>query len=235
MEYRIYAIRSRAGRARDSIHRGVFRRVPAQEDRRGDRPPAQRPRAPHPARDARRCPTIRASVVPVSFKVAHEITRAGDRAEARRSGGTGCATTCSSTAGASSTPGSAARGATGAARGSSARSPSSRSSWAIEQGFDEIVVKTKNKFYDMRGTLDHLRFEVVKYERERRRQRRVEGVSEQEAPAGDDLGPTAARRPSSRSGRSNQPSSGPWQAPVVQPFPLASSRLSVFDMCARRI
>jgi hypothetical protein len=37
--------------------------------------------------------------------------------------------------------------------------------WAIAQGFDEIVVKTKNRFYDMRGTLDHLRFEVVKYER----------------------------------------------------------------------
>jgi hypothetical protein len=37
--------------------------------------------------------------------------------------------------------------------------------WAIEQGFHEIVVKTKNKFYNMRGTLDHLRFEVVKYER----------------------------------------------------------------------
>jgi hypothetical protein len=37
--------------------------------------------------------------------------------------------------------------------------------WAIGQGFDEVVVKTKNKFYDMRGTLDHLRFEVVKYER----------------------------------------------------------------------
>ncbi len=37
--------------------------------------------------------------------------------------------------------------------------------WAIEHGFHEIVVKTKNKFYDMRGTLDHLRFEVVKYER----------------------------------------------------------------------
>ena len=57
--------------------------------------------------------------------------------------------------------------------------------WAIEQGFDEIVVKTKNKFYDMRGTLDHLRFEVVKYERQRRRQRRVEGLSEQEAAARD--------------------------------------------------
>ena len=39
--------------------------------------------------------------------------------------------------------------------------------WAIEQGFDEVVVKTKNKFYEMRGTLDHLRFEVVKYERNR--------------------------------------------------------------------
>ena len=37
--------------------------------------------------------------------------------------------------------------------------------WAMAQGFDEIVVKTKNKFYEMRGTLDHLRFEVVKYER----------------------------------------------------------------------
>jgi hypothetical protein len=38
--------------------------------------------------------------------------------------------------------------------------------WAIEQGFDEVIVKTKNKFYEMRGTLDHLRFEVVKYERD---------------------------------------------------------------------
>ena len=37
--------------------------------------------------------------------------------------------------------------------------------WALAHGFDEIVVKTKNRFYDMRGTLDHLRFEVVKYER----------------------------------------------------------------------
>ena len=37
--------------------------------------------------------------------------------------------------------------------------------WAIEQGFNEIVVKTKNRFYEMRATLDHLRFEVVKYER----------------------------------------------------------------------
>ena len=37
--------------------------------------------------------------------------------------------------------------------------------WAIENDVDEVVVKTKNKFYEMRGTLDHLHFEVVKYER----------------------------------------------------------------------
>lgn len=36
--------------------------------------------------------------------------------------------------------------------------------WAIEQGFDEILVKTKNRFYEMRATLDRLRFDVVKYE-----------------------------------------------------------------------
>ena len=36
--------------------------------------------------------------------------------------------------------------------------------WALEHGFDEIIVKTKNRFYEMRGTLDHLRFDVVKYE-----------------------------------------------------------------------
>ena len=31
-------------------------------------------------------------------------------------------------------------------------------------GFHEVVVKTKNRFYDMRGTLDQLEFDVVKYE-----------------------------------------------------------------------
>ena len=37
--------------------------------------------------------------------------------------------------------------------------------WALGAGFDEIVVKTKNRFYDMRGTLDTLEFEVVAFER----------------------------------------------------------------------
>jgi hypothetical protein len=36
--------------------------------------------------------------------------------------------------------------------------------WAHTAGFHEVVVKTKNRFYDMRGTLDQLEFNVVKYE-----------------------------------------------------------------------
>ncbi len=36
--------------------------------------------------------------------------------------------------------------------------------WAVERGFREIVVKTKNRYYEMRGTLTNLRFDVIKYE-----------------------------------------------------------------------
>lgn len=36
--------------------------------------------------------------------------------------------------------------------------------WALDNGFDEIVVKTKNRYYDMRGTLDHLEFNIIKFE-----------------------------------------------------------------------
>jgi hypothetical protein len=36
--------------------------------------------------------------------------------------------------------------------------------WAIATGFDEVVVKTKNKFYEMRATLAQLNFDVIKYE-----------------------------------------------------------------------
>lgn len=37
--------------------------------------------------------------------------------------------------------------------------------WAIALGFSEVVVKTKNRFHDMRGVLAQLRFDVIKYER----------------------------------------------------------------------
>jgi hypothetical protein len=36
--------------------------------------------------------------------------------------------------------------------------------WAHAAGFEEVVVKTKNRYYDMRGTLDSLQFNVVKLE-----------------------------------------------------------------------
>jgi GNAT superfamily N-acetyltransferase len=37
--------------------------------------------------------------------------------------------------------------------------------WAHAHGFHELVVKTKNKFYAMRATLDHLNFDVIKFQR----------------------------------------------------------------------
>ncbi len=36
--------------------------------------------------------------------------------------------------------------------------------WALSMGYDEILVKTKNRYYDMRGTLDTLQFAVIKFE-----------------------------------------------------------------------
>ena len=36
--------------------------------------------------------------------------------------------------------------------------------WAHSAGYHEVLVKTKNRFYDMRGTLDQLQFDVIKYE-----------------------------------------------------------------------
>ena len=36
--------------------------------------------------------------------------------------------------------------------------------WAHLNGYDQLVVKTKNRFYTMRATLDHLQFDVVKFE-----------------------------------------------------------------------
>lgn len=35
--------------------------------------------------------------------------------------------------------------------------------WAIENGFDEIIVKTKNRFYEMRGALAQLQFDVIRF------------------------------------------------------------------------
>ena len=36
--------------------------------------------------------------------------------------------------------------------------------WAMDSGFEEVVVKTKNRYYDMRAVLAQLSFNVVKFE-----------------------------------------------------------------------
>jgi hypothetical protein len=36
--------------------------------------------------------------------------------------------------------------------------------WALGAGFEEVVVKTKNRYYDMRAVLAQLQFNVVKHE-----------------------------------------------------------------------
>ena len=35
--------------------------------------------------------------------------------------------------------------------------------WALANGFDEILVKTKNRFYEMRSTLAQLQFDVIRF------------------------------------------------------------------------
>jgi hypothetical protein len=35
--------------------------------------------------------------------------------------------------------------------------------WALANGFDEILVKTKNKFYEMRGALAQLHYHIVRF------------------------------------------------------------------------
>src|ERR1700752_5497852 len=37
--------------------------------------------------------------------------------------------------------------------------------WAHAHGFHELIVKTKNRFYGMRATLDRLNFDVIKFTR----------------------------------------------------------------------
>jgi hypothetical protein len=37
--------------------------------------------------------------------------------------------------------------------------------WALGHGYQEVIVKTKNRYYGMRSTLTQLQFDVIKYER----------------------------------------------------------------------
>ncbi len=48
-------------------------------------------------------------------------------------------------------------------------------------GFEEVVVKVKNRYYDMRAVLASLQFNVVKHEQTRDEHQRVEDLPEQAA------------------------------------------------------
>ena len=51
--------------------------------------------------------------------------------------------------------------------------------WAIANGFDEIIVKTKNRFYEMRSTLAQLHFDVIRFVPHPFDIARVQGVPQQ--------------------------------------------------------
>jgi len=110
-------------------------------------------------------PNDPATVVPVSFKVAHEI-RAEDT-EPKLADLIGRLRDCITFPGRRvlySWIGGTRRDWRG--QGHFRALTEQQEAWAIGAGFDEIIHKTKNKFYQMRGTLDHLRFDVIKYERD---------------------------------------------------------------------
>ena len=70
--------------------------------------------------------------------------------------------------------------------------------WALANGFDEIIVKTKNSFYEMRSTLAQLHFDVIRFVPAPDRVGRVEGVPEQ-APR-----PARHRHATAAAGRSSR-------------------------------
>jgi len=98
--------------------------------------------------------------------------------------------------------------------------------WAIEQGFDEVVVKTKNRF--LRHARDAgppaVRGRQVRAEPDR--QCRIKGVSEQEADGRDDL------RPSQRENR--RPDSGLAKGSRF-PFGVLGSRFSLSGFSPGRV
>ena len=105
------------------------------------------------------------AIVPVSYKIVHETTRTRKRIRS-------CATWWSACVATSTFEGrrilySWIGGTRRDWRGQGHfRALSEESeSWAIAAGFDQIVVKTKNRYYDMRAVLAQLQFNVVKFER----------------------------------------------------------------------
>ncbi len=108
-------------------------------------------------------PDDRATVVPVSYKVSHELrTEETDPKLADLVNRLGDCVTFRSRKILYSWIGGTRRDWRG--RGFFRALTEEQEAWAIDNGFDEIVVKTKNKLYGMRGTLNHLEFNVIKFE-----------------------------------------------------------------------
>ena len=104
------------------------------------------------------------TVVPVSFKVVHELRAQETEPEAGRPGGAPERRACSFDGRKVlyNWIGGTRRDWRG--QGHFRALTEESEAWAHASGFHEVVVKTKNRFYDMRGTLDHLEFDVIKYE-----------------------------------------------------------------------
>ena len=79
--------------------------------------------------------------------------------------------------------------------------------WAMAAGFEEVVVKMKNRYYDMRAVLAQLQFNVVKHEPHAEDIERVEGLPEQAAAGGARARPP--QRPHRRLRRIESAGSGP--------------------------
>ena len=108
-------------------------------------------------------PDDRSTVVPVSYKVSHELrTEETDPKLADLVNRLGDCVTFRNRKILYSWIGGTRRDWRG--RGFFRALTEEQEAWAIDNGFDEIVVKTKNKLYGMRGTLNHLEFNVIKFE-----------------------------------------------------------------------
>ena len=104
-----------------------------------------------------------ATVVPVSYKVSHELR--SDETESKLGDLVARLSECIEFAGRKvlySWIGGTRRDWRG--KGFFRALTEEQEAWALDNGYDEIVVKTKNRLYDMRGTLDHLQFNVIKFE-----------------------------------------------------------------------
>ena len=104
-----------------------------------------------------------ATVVPVAYKVSHELR--ADETESKLGDLVARLSECIEFAGRKvlySWIGGTRRDWRG--RGFFRALTEEQEAWALDNGYDEIVVKTKNRLYGMRGTLDHLEFNVIKFE-----------------------------------------------------------------------